>query len=132
MSSQPTGAKKRIWVKILVPIILIGIQLELIYLLYTNFIAIQAGDNSMSRILNMVVCALVLFFVALLTNPRFINGVATYQRPKEVKEEKFKVRIVKHVNLNIRYGSDIIRKCPKCKFENPRHRSTCINCGSNL
>lgn len=130
MSELP---KKRMWVKILVPLILLGIQIWLIWILLTNFMAFQAGDSGLNRILSLVVSALFLFFISLLQTPRFINNLATYQRPpKERKEEKFKVRIIRHVNLNMRYESDIIRKCPKCKFENPRQRNTCINCGYHL
>ena len=130
MSELP---KKRIWVKILVPLFILGIQIWLIWILLTNFMAFQAGDSGLNRILSLVVSALILFFISLLQTPRFINGLATYERPpKEKKEQKFKVRIIHSVNLNSRYASDIIRKCPKCKFENPRQRITCINCGFHL
>ena len=136
--SKITGERKREKKKkapnVFMPIFTLFITIGLLYLLFIDFQALQSGDSSSKRIFIIIIESVGIFVVPLIFNPKIVKKRFSNKfKLKEVKEiDEFKLRIYKIAKLDAKYSQPLIKKCPKCKFENPRMAKRCFNCNYDL
>jgi hypothetical protein len=105
------------------------ITFSLLYSLFLNVEKVTNGDHSSKIIIIVLVECLAVFIIPFLFNPKYFSKRSQKPNPsKDDKEKQYLMKIIKGPKLNVRYSKDIIRKCPKCKFQNPHNTHRCLNC----